>query len=484
MPVLSYKIQTQHTTGLTPRLQQAVKLLQMSTLDCSQEVAQALASNPFLEDSTNAEIESDPSHEQDAVLDPPDARPERDEDPPIEYTECQAAELPASYSGDYPVSNKHGGDDGASDVDTWAHSQPSLQDSLRANLCGSKLDPHSAWLIDLIIDSLDEDGYLRTPFSELADTRQLSPPPRDSEWRAALLAVQQLGAPGVGARDLVECLTLQLRALPVGQPGRELAARIVADALEQLGRCDYAGLARSMACADADIKEACALIRSLDPRPGACFIPPDPACYVVADVVVRRIGKRWVALPNSEATPRVRVNSTYARMFRESRYRDRSLMAHALQEARWLVRSLEQRDATIQRVAQAIVARQQTFFDYGAIALRPLMLSEIAEELDLHESTISRATSYKYLSSPLGIFEFKHFFSRKLATRSGGTCSAGAVRALIQEMIDKENPQEPLSDVELAGKLAREGVVVARRTVSKYRAQIKYPAAELRRAMI
>lgn len=479
MSVLSYKIQTQHTTVLTPRLQQAVRLLQMSALDCNHEIAQALASNPFLEDPLDVEepyIASSPAPEPWATTSLPDTS--------VEVIECEPAELPANYSGDYPVTDRRSHNEGANDIGAWAHSQPSLQDSLRANLCGAKLSPREAHLIDLIIDSLDEDGYLRTSFSDLADARQLNPTPCSDEWERALLVVQQLGTPGIGARDLTECLTLQLTTLPDDEPGCELALRIVGQALEQLGRCDYMGLARSMACADAEIKQACALIRSLDPRPAACFAPLNPASYVVADVAVRRVGKRWVAMPSLEAAPRVRLNSAYAQIFRESRYNERSLMGNALQEARWLVRSLEQRAATIQRVAQAIVARQQTFFDYGAIALRPLMLSEIAEELGLHESTISRATSYKYLSSPIGIFEFKHFFSRELATQSGGTCSATAVRALIREMIEAESPQRPLSDVELTRKLAREGMMIARRTVSKYRAQIKYPAAELRRMMM
>lgn len=491
MVVLSYKIQTQHTTGLTPRLQQAVKLLQMSALDCNREVAQALISNPFLEDPADAQEAYNASvHAPDSSNDLAistnfgDTHLSDEENPTVEFTECPPTELPPSYSGDYPVTDRRDQNEGVNDVGTWVHSQPSLQDSLRANLCGAQLSAREAQLIELIIDSLDEDGYLRTPFSDLTNDGQLHPAPHDKEWERALLQVQQLGAPGVGARDLAECLSLQLAARPSDIPGRKLALRIVAQALEHLARCDYAGLARSMACTDTDIKQACALIRGLDPRPAARFTPLDPGSYVVADVLVRRVGKRWLAMPSLDAAPRIRLNQAYAQLFRESRYRDRSLMSNALQEARWLLRSLEQRTATIQRVAQAIVARQQTFFDYGPIALRPLMLSEIADELGLHESTISRATSYKYMSSPLGIFEFKHFFSRELATKSGGTCSATAVRALIREMIEEENPQEPLSDVQLASKLARDGVQVARRTVSKYRAQIKYPAAELRRAMI
>src|SRR5690606_210371 len=281
--------------------------------------------------------------------------------------------------------------------------------------------------------------------------------------------------------DLAECLSLQLKAMPADTPHRDLARRIVEDAIDRLGRCDYAGLARVLGVPESDVHEACLLIRSLEPRPGSRFSRVDPSCYVVPDVYVRKVGHLWVATPNDSATPRARLNTAYTQLFRQTRYDDRPLMAQALQEARWLMRSLEQRSTTIARVAQAIVARQQTFFDYGDVALRPMMLSEIAEELGMHESTVSRATSNKYLASPRGIFEFKYFFSRELATQSGGTCSAVAVRALIQEMIEAEDPNAPLSDVMLAQRLAQEGVRVARRTVSKYRAQIKYPPAEQRR---
>src|SRR5690606_16696947 len=336
-------------------------------------------------------------------------------------------------------------------------------------------------LVELIIEALDHDGYLREPVEELLEPGQLEPMPTPSEWDTALKLVQNLGAPGIGARDLQECLVLQLKDLSEDTEGRELALRIVQDALDRLGRCDYAGLARTLGVEEADVHQACLLIRSLEPRPGARYTSVDPSCYVVPDVYVRKIGDLWVALPNDSSTPRARMNSVYTQLFRQTRYDDRPLMAQALQEARWLMRSLEQRSTTIARVAQAIVARQQTFFDYGDVALRPMMLSEIAEELGMHESTVSRATSNKYLASPRGIFEFKYFFSRELSTQSGGTCSAVAVRRLFQEASEAEHPNGPLAAVRLAQRLARAGVQVGRRTVSTYRAQIKYPLAGQRR---
>lgn len=508
---LGYALQARQQTVLTPRLQQSVRLLQMSTLDFTREVAQALDTNPFLEERDDAQTDQESLASQDvaqsfaeadttgtshelapsveselnarAVEFADDAGPNANLDagdaPEVQHIEAEPSDT-SDYSGDYPASRDHDYQD--ADVGQWARAETNLQDALHANLCGFQLSERDECLALYIIEALDEDGYLREPLTELAGAGQLSPAPSQEEWDIALRLVQHLGAPGVAARDLTECLTLQLDALDESTPGRRAAMRIVAHHLERLSRCDYAGMARDVQCSEEEAREACLLIRTLTPRPGSRYGSVDPTSYVIPDAYVRKVGKLWVATANNEAIPRAQLNTVYAQMFRKTRYDDRAMMAQALQEARWLMRSLEQRTHTIQRVAQAIVARQQTFFDYGDVALRPLMLSEIAEELGMHESTVSRATSNKYLATPRGIFEFKHFFSRELATRSGGSCSAGAVRALIQEMIDEENPKEPLSDVTLADKLAQEGIVVARRTVSKYRAQIKYPPAELRRA--
>lgn len=483
MTQMIHELRARQQITLTPRLQQSVKLLQMSTLDFTREIAQAIAENPFLEepDDTSeppaataaAAPATLPSHDTMAEV----SAPGSDEQAKVEYLEPEPDNT--SYSGDYPTVRNH--DQPGADVGQWASSGTSMHDALRRNLCGYPLDERDALLLEYIIDALDEDGYLRIAFDELTPDNVFSPRVSAHEWEVALKLVQQLSTPGIGARDLSECLALQLRAMDEHHEHRETALGIVKDGLQKLARCDYAGLAELTGKNEGQVREACALIRTLDPRPGASYVSVDPSAYVVPDVIVHKVGHVWVATSNHEATPRARLNTAYAELFRHTRYTDRGLMSQALQEARWLMRSLEQRNTTIQRVAQAIVARQQTYFDYGDVALRPLMLSEIAEELDMHESTISRATSNKYMATPKGVVEFKHFFSRELSTRTGGTLSAVAVRALIQEMIDNEDPAEPLSDVVLAQKLTAEGIVVARRTVSKYRAQIKYPAAELRR---
>jgi len=499
---ITYELRARQQTTLTPRLQQSVKLLQMSTLEFSRELADAIANNPFLEEADETEaVSADIQESQQlesasgsqADMNESVALAEADMSVAVEEFNSETASSGAetlylepeearaeTYSGDYPAPRD--GQQSDTDVGQWARHQTGLHDALHQDLCSYELSPRDRVLVEIIIEALDDDGYLRLPFSELAAPDQLSPAPNDTEWEVALRLVQQLALPGLAARNLAECLTLQLAALPESTPHRALAMRIIADCIDRLGKCDYVGVARALDCSEEEVRSACTLIRSLDPRPASRYTSIDPSCYVVPDVVVRKVGKLWVALSNQEAVPRARLHDTYAQLFRESRYEDRSLMATALQEARWLIRSLEQRNTTIQRVASAIVARQQTFFDYGEIALRPLMLSEIADELGMHESTVSRATSQKYLACPRGVYEFKRFFSRELATSTGGTCSAVAVRARIEEMIEAEDPVHPLSDVVLTQKLAAEGIVVARRTVSKYRAQLKYPPAELRRA--
>lgn len=484
MASMIHELRARQQVALTPRLQQSVKLLHMSTLDFTREIAQALAENPFLEEPDEAsDTQDEPLAEDQAE----DFRLASISDTlcdgssstaSVEYIE-PAPDEHSSYSGDYPTIHDH--DQPNPDVGQWASSETSMRDALQRNLCGYSLSERDALLIEYIIEALDDDGYLRLALDELAPSNAFSPPVDSGEWEMALNLVQQLGSPGLGARDLSECLELQLHALNDNVPHRDLALKLVKKELEKLARCDYVGLTQLTGSNENDVRDACALIRSLDPRPGARYVNTDPSNYVIPDVFVQKSGHVWAASSNPKAIPRARLNTVYSELFRSTRYADRKLMSQALQEARWLMRSLEQRSTTIQRVAQAIVARQQTYFEYGDVALRPLMLSEIADELGLHESTISRATNHKYMATPKGIVEFKHFFSREMSTRTGGTLSAVAVRALIQEMIENEDPSDPLSDVVLAQKLSKEGIIVARRTVSKYRTQIKYPCADLRR---
>lgn len=481
-PTQELRLRQQMT--LAPRLQQSVKLLQMSALEFTTAVEHALATNPFLEDGDEQDNEPAP-----AAVGPYASNPNESADPAPERTATAASDSDAddappdapTYSGDYPTQSSNGGD--GKDLGQWASASVSMRERLSMDLGNYHLEPRDRLLAEYIIDALDEDGYLRTPLTSLCDTDrpEFSPAPDEGEWMAALRLVQQLDAPGLGARDLTECLSLQLAAARDVEPAiRDLALRVVHDHLDRLGKNDCVGLRRLLECSDDALRDACALIRSLDPKPGGRYSAEAPI-YVVPDVFVDKWHSRWRVLPNRHAMPQARLHRTYADLFRRSRLDDRSPMAQELQEARWLVRNVEQRYTTIQRVAEAIVKRQQTFFEYGEVALRPLMLREVADDLDMHESTVSRATVGKYMVTPRGVFEFRHFFSRELATESGGSCSAAAVRALIKEMVDAEDPAMPLSDVTLTQQLAASGILLARRTVSKYRGQLRVPPAELRR---
>lgn len=460
---------------LAPRLQQSVKMLQMSSLEFSMAIQQALATNPFLEEDAPDDGGEPRQREPDS---PPAAgSPERTTDPPREAE--AAAPSQHEYSGDYPARPRS---DESPDLAQWNAALPSMRERLSRSLDGYRLSARDRALTELIVDALDEDGYLHVPLSELCrESQEFDPPPAEEEWNAALRLVQQVDAPGLAARDLSECLMLQLDCVRHAAPRvHGLAMEIARAHLPQLARRDNTGLMRCLQCTDAELRGACDLIRSLDPKPGLRYSNEAPA-YVVPDVYVQKWQSRWQVIVNRRATPRARLHEAYADLFHRAHMDDRSPMAQELQEARWLVRNVEQRHTTIQRVAQAIVKKQQMFFDYGETALRPLMLREVAQELEMHESTVSRATANKYMVTPRGVFEFRHFFSRELATRSGGSCSSAAVRALIKEMIENEDAAGPLSDVALTQQLASQGILLARRTVSKYRAQLRLPQAELRR---
>lgn len=487
----TYDLRTRQQTILTPRLQQSVKLLQMSAVEFTQELRRALATNPFLEDGeedTGADghpaeatehdltthTSTDSASQNSVVADeiPPEAAP-------AEATE--ALHESSEYGGDFP-SARRSQDDEQSDLGEWSYALPDLREHLRMALAGYRLNERDHTLVLLLIEALDDDGYLRQSFADLAPLAQMQPPPSETEWTTALRLVQQLDAPGLAARDLSECLALQLAALNSDTPGRELALRVVVHCLPQLARRNQADMLKTLRCSEDDLHQACLLIRSLNPKPGLSYARNE-AQPILPDVIVRKVKGIWLVDTNPAVIPRARLHRTYAALFRHARCQDRAPMAQELQEARWLIRNIEQRFTTIQRVAEAIVRHQRTFFEYGEVALKPLVLREVAEELDLHESTVSRATGNKYMATPRGIFEFKHFFSRELATETGGTCSTTAVRALIKELIAGEDTTAPLSDVSLTKMLADQGVIVARRTVSKYRTLMKVPPAELRRQL-
>jgi len=442
---------------LTPRLQQSVKLLQLSALECVQELNQAIAQNPFLEESVDTEA-PEAAAAQEESSDSADSNGE------LDFT---------SISG-----ISRGAGEETPDWTEWTASPATLGDSLREQLLLLGLGERDYMLAHLVIDALDDDGFLRQPLEEL---RAMMPGVSPDELETALRIVQTLEPAGVAARTLSECLSLQLEALDRETPGRDIAIDIVQHQLELMAGRDHSRLQHALHCSDAEMQTAIDLIRGLDPRPGSKVGSFEPRA-IVPDVIVRKDKKRWVVSINSTIYPRIRVNQQYADCFRHARNGEMNPLAQHLQEARWLVRNLEQRFLTIQRVAEAVVARQKNFFEYGDLAMKPLTLREIADELGLHESTVSRATSHKYMATPRGVIAFKRFFSRQLATTSGGSCSATAIRALLREFIAAEDRHNPLSDVQLTELLAVRGVKVARRTVTKYRRSMQLPAVDFRRA--
>ncbi|HZP87226.1 MAG TPA: RNA polymerase factor sigma-54 [Burkholderiales bacterium] len=472
-------LRARQTLALSPRLQQSVRLLQLSALEFAQEIRQALITNPFLEEDETEDTQAP------GIANVHDANTR--EEAPVEEAvpppQDDAYESPGTLSDSYGERSNpnRNGDDSESDWTDWIESAPSLRDHLRNQLLIAQLEDRDRILAHAIIEALDDDGYLRQSLEELAQALTgFEPAVEADDLRSALRLVQCLEPCGVGARDLAECLDLQLQALPEGTPYRELARRVAREHLPLVARREVARLQRIESCDEEALRGALSLIRKLNPRPGTQY-GDDGIRYIVPDVIVRKIRGKWNVMVNPNVLPRIRVNRVYADIFRRSPRETGSPLSQQLQEARWLIRNAEQRFATIQRVAEAIVERQKKFLDYGEVAMRPLALKQIADELGLHESTVSRVTNNKYMSTPRGLFEFKHFFSRQLSTSSGGVCSATAIRALIRELIEAEKPDEPLSDARLAEMLAEQGVRVARRTVTKYRRLMQLPNVELRR---
>jgi RNA polymerase sigma-54 factor len=447
---------------LSPRLQRAVRLLQMSSQDFAQVVRDALDSNPFLEPEENTQ-------EPAAPLPPVDAADAAEDAPPSH------AEL---WGQDGLARVRHPDVDGAVFDTLQAHT------SLAAHLLGQlhvmPLSARDLAIAAAVVESLDDDGYLRLPLAEVAPAVGLAELPAPDELNIALRLVQSLDPVGVGARSVAECLRLQLDSLPADEACR-LAREIVADHLEALAARDVRALARRVRRPLAAVEAACAAIRRLDPHPGWRFSEPSVQ-YVTPDVIARRIRGKWTATLNEAVVPRVKLHRSYVELFQQHRQAQHAELGAHLQEARWTVRNVEQRFSTILSVAQAILKRQQHFLTYGPMAMKPLALREIADEIGVHESTVSRVTNNKYMATPCGVFELKCFFSRGLATTNGGECSPTAVRGLMQEMIAAEPPHEPLSDVEIARQLAVQGLQVARRTVTKYRQLLHIEPAERRRS--
>lgn len=460
---------------LTPQLQQAIKLLQLSTLEINQEAARLLDENPLLEridDNANQTYSGSSDAQPPATESKASAEPESAarEDTP-EWGEANFSHAANASPDDE--------DDGYQEV---ASERPNLREHLLWQLNMCLLDERDKKIISLLIDALDENAYLTQPLEEIVEIFPAELDITLDDLETALVQLQHLDAPGIGARDLRECLLLQLQALPEDVPGRELALSIVRDNLDCLAARDFSKLKRLLRCDDDALRTAQTLIVHLQPKPGLAF-EQRAADYVVPDVLIEKVGGIWKARLNPEVMPRLRINQVYANILQQRGDASVQGMATQLQEARWFIKNLQQRFETILRVAQAIAERQRQFFEHGDIAMRPLVLRDIAEQLELHESTISRVTTQKYMLTPRGIYEFKYFFGSGLATDAGGACSSTAIRALIKQMVSGEDTRQPLSDGCMSEILAQQGIIVARRTVAKYREAMNIPPVNLRKSL-
>jgi RNA polymerase sigma-54 factor len=493
MRSLALHVEHRQQQSLSPRLQQAVRLLQLSSLDFAQEVHDALGKNPFLEaDESEAEAPAAEPPTLDANASASAPTTAMGEEP---FLDAAAASDPVSEAdGDLSdlgerdnwqndgLSGQRRGEEGDLSAMDMMAVETSLNEHLHGQINVLPLSLRDLVLAKSIVESLDDDGYLRTDLAELVEITELEPPATMDELQVALRLVQSLDPLGVAARSVGECLLLQLPSIEDAHD-RELARAIITDHLSCLAAKDVAGLARKLRRTPAEIEAVCHRIRRLDPRPGWHFGSAQVQ-YVTPDVIVRKVRGTWRVQLNPGIVPKVRLNHVYAEMFQRHRQAQNGEMAAHLQEARWTVRNIEQRFATILSVSEAIVKRQKHFFEYGALAMKPLGLREIADEVGLHESTVSRVTNNKYMASPLGVFELKYFFSRAMVTANGGACSATAIRGVIKDMIEGERPDTPLSDAEIARQLAQQGLVVARRTVTKYRQLLHIEAVERRRRAV
>jgi RNA polymerase sigma-54 factor len=474
-PTLQLKL-TQHLT-LTPQLQQSIRLLQLSTLELNAEVERLLQENPLLEKAEDDESGGPPREFLTTVTQVSSDKPAdgADERAP------EVSDLATGGDGDWGSPSGPGDDDD----DTFLPQQvatSSLRDHLNAQLALLNLPLRDRQIVAALIDALDEDGYLQTTLEELLELFPEELEIDGDELSIALKHLQNMEPAGVGARDAAECLSLQLKTLPESTPFRGDALKLVLHHLPLLAARDFGKLKRLLHADDTCLRGVRTLITSLNPRPGAGFSKTE-ANYVIPDVVVRKLRGRWMAALNEAAMPKLRLNRIYADILTRNREASNQQLAAQLQEAKWLIRNVQQRFETILRVSQAIVDRQRHFFEHGEVAMRPMVLREIAEILGLHESTISRVTTQKYMLTPRGTYELKYFFGSHVATDTGGAASATAIRALIKQLIGAEDPKAPLTDSRIADLLGDQGILVARRTIAKYREALQIPPVNVRKAV-
>ena len=488
---------------MTPQLQQAIKLLQLSAMELSQEIQTTLDSNPLLEveddwsdnlpevdDSTDNydNFDAEPA----PIDDFPDAQDlEQDVGAQLSEPLSETLEVDSSWDDVYPQAPAAAPASGEFDLDPGANNvtAPSLIDHLEWQLNLTPMAPSDRVVAMAIIDAIDTDGMLSASIEEIRTTLfdpnlTADDQVNDEDIIQILGRVQQFDPIGVGARDLRECLLLQLMQIDPATEWLEEAISVVDQHLDLLGAKDFVNLIKRTRLQESQLSEIVALIRTLQPRPGAAFDSAD-SDFVLPDVVVRKQNNRWLVELNPETLPKVRINDTYAGYVKNlSSGADKDFIKDNLQEARWFLKSLQTRHDTLLKVATKIVEVQQGFLEHGPEAMKPLILADIAEQVELHESTISRVTNRKYLATPRGLFELKYFFSSHVGTASGGEVSSTAIRAIIKKLTAEENPRKPLSDSKIAVILKAQNITVARRTVAKYRESLSIPPSNERKQLV
>ncbi|HFO7411880.1 TPA: RNA polymerase factor sigma-54 [Escherichia coli] len=464
--------------AMTPQLQQAIRLLQLSTLELQQELQQALESNPLLEQiDTHEEIDTRETQDSE-TLDTADALEQKEmpEELPLDasWDTIYTAGTPSGTSGDYiddelPVYQ--------------GETTQTLQDYLMWQVELTPFSDTDRAIATSIVDAVDDTGYLTVPLEDILESMGDEEIDID-EVEAVLKRIQRFDPVGVAAKDLRDGLLIQLSQFDKTTPWLEEARLIISDHLDLLANHDFRTLMRVTRLKEDVLKEAVNLIQSLDPRPGQSIQTGEPE-YVIPDVLVRKHNGHWTVELNSDSIPRLQINQHYASMCNNARNDgDSQFIRSNLQDAKWLIKSLESRNDTLLRVSRCIVEQQQAFFEQGEEYMKPMVLADIAQAVEMHESTISRVTTQKYLHSPRGIFELKYFFSSHVNTEGGGEASSTAIRALVKKLIAAENPAKPLSDSKLTSLLSEQGIMVARRTVAKYRESLSIPPSNQRKQLV
>jgi RNA polymerase sigma-54 factor len=453
----SLQLKLGQSLTMTPQLQQAIRLLQLPVLDLNAQIQDALEENIMLE-----------------MEDLPDV-PRTSGETTVEIETIKAEDSWQSSAADRIQDGGWNGD-GRPASEFADESEKTLREHLLWQLEMEHFTPREAIIGEALVDAINDDGYLTVDLAEI--NASIDDEVSNEEIESALSKVQALDPVGIGARDLSECIVLQLRQLDAATPGLELAVQVASDYLDLVATQAHGELRRSLRATEEDLQAALALVKSCNPKPGQA-VSPVAAQYVIPDVFVRKIDNRWQVEISPTGVPRLSVNQTYAKLLRGSG--DHPVLRSQLQEARWLIRSLEIRNETLLKVATCIVSRQNEFLELGDEAMKPMVLKDVAEEIGMHESTISRVTTNKYMHTPRGVFEFKYFFSSHLSSASGEDQSSTSVRAKIRKLIGAENPAKPLSDSKIANILAEDGIKVARRTVAKYRESMNISSSSERR---